>query len=103
MDRVKLLASQNAAVIFSMSTCCMCHSIKRLFRELGVNSAIYELDEEARGREMERALIELVGRTPAVPAVYVGGRLVGSTNEVMAHHLNRSLVPMLKEAGALWL
>ncbi|RWR95317.1 putative glutaredoxin-C14 [Cinnamomum micranthum f. kanehirae] len=103
MDRVRSLASQNAVVIFSVSTCCMCHSIKTLFSELGVNSAIYELDEEPRGREMERALITLVGRTPAVPAVFIGGQLVGSTNEIMSLHLNRSLVPMLKDAGALWL
>lgn len=103
MDRVMRLASQKAVVIFSVSSCCMCHSIKRLFCDLGVNSAVYELDEDPRGKEMERALVRMLGRTPPVPAVFIGGRLVGSTHEVMSLHLSRSLVSMLKEAGALWL
>ncbi|CAA3018968.1 monothiol glutaredoxin-S10-like, partial [Olea europaea subsp. europaea] len=44
-------------VIFSKSSCCMCHAIKRLFYEQGVNPMIYELDKEINGREMEHALI----------------------------------------------
>lgn len=46
MDRVAKLASQKAVVIFSKSSCGMCHAIKRLFYELGVGPAIYEVDEE---------------------------------------------------------
>ncbi|XP_042518700.1 monothiol glutaredoxin-S10-like [Macadamia integrifolia] len=102
MDRVTKLAPQKAVVIFSKSSCCMCHTIKRLFYELGVSPAIYELDEESKGREMEWALMRL-GCSPSVPAVFIGGKLVGSTNEVMTLHLNGSLIPMLKDAGAIWL
>ncbi|KAF9621035.1 hypothetical protein IFM89_015857 [Coptis chinensis] len=102
MDRVTKLAQQKAVVIFSMSTCCMSHAVKRLFYELGVSPAIHELDEDPRGRDMERALLAL-GFSPSVPAVFIGGRLLGSTNTIMSHHLNGSLVPMLKEAGAIWL
>ncbi|PIA44503.1 hypothetical protein AQUCO_01700242v1 [Aquilegia coerulea] len=102
MDRVSKLAQQKAVVIFSKSTCCMCHAIKTLFYELGVSPAIHELDEDPRGREMERALLSL-GVSPSVPAVFIGGRLVDSTNTIMSLHLNGSLVPMLKAAGAIWL
>lgn len=102
MDRVAKLASQKAAVIFSKSSCCMCHAIKRLFYELGVSPAIYELDEDARGKEMEWALMRL-GSNPSVPAVFIGGKFVGSANTVMTLHLNGSLKNMLKQAGALWL
>jgi len=97
------LASQRAVVIFSTSSCCMCHTIKRLFCELGVNPAVYELDEEPMGREMEKALIKLVGRKPPVPAVFIGGKLIGSTDKVMSLHLGGKLVPLLRDAGALWL
>ncbi|KAK9148511.1 hypothetical protein Scep_007268 [Stephania cephalantha] len=45
MDRVMKLASQKAAVIFSKSLCCMCHAIKTLFYDLGVNPAIHDLIE----------------------------------------------------------
>ncbi|ONK61539.1 uncharacterized protein A4U43_C08F31010 [Asparagus officinalis] len=82
MDRVMKLASQRAVVIFSMSSCCMSHTIKTLFFELGVNPAVYELDEEPMGREMEKALVKLLGRKPPVPAVFIGGKLIGWTDKV---------------------
>jgi glutaredoxin 3 len=102
MDRVTKLASQRAVVIFSMSSCCMCHTVTRLFRELGVNPTVVELDEDPRGEEMEKALARLLGRNPAVPAVFIGGRLAGSTDKVMSLHLSGNLVPLLRNAGALW-
>ncbi|KAL5712906.1 Monothiol glutaredoxin-S10 [Ranunculus cassubicifolius] len=102
MDRVSNLAQEKAVVIFSKSTCCMSHAIKRLFYELGVSPAIHELDEDPRGREMEKALIAL-GFSPSVPAVFVGGRLIGCSNTIMSLHMSGSLVPLLKQAGAMWL
>ncbi|KMZ56878.1 Glutaredoxin family protein [Zostera marina] len=103
MDRVVGLASQRAVVIFSVSSCCMCYAIKTLFGELGCNPAIYELDEDPAGREMELALIRLIGKKKPVPAVFIGGRFVGLTEQVMSHHLGGTLVPLLRDAGALWL
>ncbi|KAL5712914.1 Monothiol glutaredoxin-S10 [Ranunculus cassubicifolius] len=102
MDKVMKLASKTAVVIFSKSTCSMCYAIKSLFYDLGVSPAIYELDEEPKGRDMEKALQRL-GCNPSVPAVFIGGQLVNSTNTIMSLHLSGSLVPMLKEAGAMWL
>ncbi|KAK9146861.1 hypothetical protein Sjap_006764 [Stephania japonica] len=102
MDRVTRLASQKAVVIFSKSSCCMCHAIKSLFYDLGVNPSIHELDEDPKGREMEKALQRL-GCNPAVPAVFIGGRLINSANTIMSLHLSGSLIPMLKDAGAIWL
>ncbi|KAL6597730.1 hypothetical protein ACP70R_046535 [Stipagrostis hirtigluma subsp. patula] len=102
MDRVTRYASQRAVVIFSKSSCCMCHTVTRLFSELGVNTMVVELDNEPQGNEMEKALARLLGRSPGVPAVFIGGRLVGSTEKVMSLHLGGSLVPMLRNAGALW-
>eukprot|EP01018_Ginkgo_biloba_P017784 Gb_25977 [translate_table: standard] len=103
LETVERLASENAVVVFSMSSCCMCHVIKRLFCSLGVNPTVYELDEEHQGKEMEKALLRLVGGDQPVPAVFVGGKLVGGMDRVMASHINGTLVPLLKEAGALWL
>ncbi|KAL3812844.1 hypothetical protein ACJIZ3_014112 [Penstemon smallii] len=102
MDRIAKLASQRAVVIFSKSTCCMCHAIKRLFYEQGVSPMIHELDEDSRGNEMEYALIKL-GCSPTVPAVFIGGKFVGSADVVMTLQLNGSLKQMLTDAGALWL
>ncbi|KAH6776979.1 Glutaredoxin family protein [Perilla frutescens var. frutescens] len=101
-SNVLKLAAQNAVVIFSKSTCGMCHAIKRLFYEQGVNPTVYELDEQKHGREMELALKRL-GCNPSVPAVFVGGKFIGSAHDVLTLHLDGSLKKMLKDAGALWL
>ncbi|XP_057430551.1 monothiol glutaredoxin-S4-like [Lotus japonicus] len=101
MDRVTTLASERSVVIFSKSTCCMCHTIITLFSDFGVNPTVHEIDEMPRGRDIEQALSRL-GCSPAVPAVFIGGELVGGANEVMSLHLNRSLIPMLRRAGAIW-
>lgn len=70
---------------------------------MGVNPTVYELDEDPLGKEMERALKRLLGGSLAFPVVFIGGKLVGSMDRVMASHINGTLVPLLKEAGALWL
>jgi glutaredoxin 3 len=102
--RVERLASESAVVVFSVSTCCMCHAVKRLFCGMGVHPTVHELDLDPRGRDLERALARLLGYGPAVvPVVFIGGKLVGAMDSVMAAHINGSLVPLLKEAGALWL
>ncbi|KAL6899110.1 hypothetical protein ACP4OV_005768 [Aristida adscensionis] len=105
--RVERLASESAVVVFSVSSCCMCHAVKRLFCGMGVHPTVHELDLDPRGRELERALAPLLGYGPAgapvVPVVFIGGKLVGAMDRVMAAHINGSLVPLLKEAGALWL
>ncbi|XP_009631350.1 monothiol glutaredoxin-S3-like [Nicotiana tabacum] len=101
MERVSRIVTEKPVVIFSKSCCCMSHSIKSLFSDLGVNTAIYELDEMQRGHEIEAALSNL-GCNPTVPAVFIGGEMVGGENEVMSLHLRGSLKPKLKSAGALW-
>ncbi|XP_022930481.1 monothiol glutaredoxin-S10-like [Cucurbita moschata] len=102
MDVVVKMAGKKAVVIFSKSTCCMCHAIERLFYEQGASPEIHELDRELRGKEMEMALSRL-GCSPAVPVVFIGGKFIGSANTVMTLHLNGSLRKLLKEAGAIWL
>ncbi|CAN1354352.1 GRXC11 [Linum perenne] len=100
MDKVRDLASKKAAVIFTKSTCCMCHSIKQLFYELGASPAIHEVDREVNGRELEWALRGL--GYPTVPAVFIGGRYVGSAKEILSLHLNGTLKQMLLDANAIW-
>ncbi len=104
LERVLRVASESAVVIFSVSSCCMCHAVKRLFCGMGVNPTVYELDQDPRGKEIERALMRLLGNSPGtVPVVFIGGKLIGAMDRVMASHINGTLVPLLKEAGALWL
>nr|GLL30160.1 glutaredoxin-C9-like [Ipomoea trifida] len=106
-ERVRSLASGNAVVIFTLSGCCMCHVVKQLLFGLGVGPTIVELDRDAHGREIYDLLLNLPGSAPGqqqpVPAVFVGGRFLGGIDTVMGCHINGTLVPLLKDAGALWL
>ncbi|XP_010025281.1 glutaredoxin-C5 [Eucalyptus grandis] len=106
LERVVRLASESAVVVFSVSSCCMCHAVKSLFCGMGVSPVVHELDQDPSGKEMEQALALLLGSygvAPAVPVVFIGGKLIGAMDRVMASHINGTLVPLLKEAGALWL
>uniref|UniRef100_A0A7N0VHP9 Glutaredoxin domain-containing protein n=1 Tax=Kalanchoe fedtschenkoi TaxID=63787 RepID=A0A7N0VHP9_KALFE len=103
-ERVKRLAGTNAVVVFSMSGCCMCHVVKSLLFGLGVGPTIIELDQCESGTEIQSVLYRLAGgRHQAVPVVFVGGKFLGGIETVMACHINATLIPLLKEAGALWL
>lgn len=101
MDRINCLVSSKAAVIFTKSSCFMCHSIKALFYELGASPAIYEIDLDPNGGEMARALSGL-GCNPVTPAVFIGGKFVGSSKDVMSLHLAGSLKQKLIDAKAIW-
>ncbi|XP_071697441.1 monothiol glutaredoxin-S4-like [Rutidosis leptorrhynchoides] len=100
MDRINKMICERPVVVFSKSSCALSHTIKSLFNDYGVNPTVYELDEIPRGREIEQALYGLGCST--VPAVFIGGELVGGTNEIMSLQLKRVLKPMLIKAGALW-
>ncbi|KAL7083020.1 hypothetical protein ABFS83_14G128700 [Erythranthe nasuta] len=96
MEKVVKLASENGILIFSKSTCCLCYAVQMLFKELGANPSIYEIDHDpAEGKDIEKALMRM-GCSGPLPAVFVSGKLVGSTNEVMSLHLSGSLIPLLK-------
>ena len=99
------LASEHGVVEFTLSSCYMCRAVRLMMAELSVNARVHELDSDPRGKDMERALLKMLGGgrgSAAVPAVFIGGKLVGGTNSVMSLHLAGELVPMLMNAGALW-
>ncbi|XP_073307246.1 glutaredoxin-C1-like [Primulina huaijiensis] len=108
-ETLSLLASSNAVVVLTISGCCMCHVVKQLLLGLGVGPAIVELDHHESGRDIQALLYHLSGCGNGahiqlvVPAVFVGGRFLGSIEKVLACHINGTLVPLLKDAGALWL
>lgn len=102
-EAVHHLASSNAVVIFSLSDCCMSTVAKRFLISLGVGPTIVELDKESDGNAIRAFLNQIAGNEQPVPAVFVGGKFVGGVQTLMAKHINGTLVPLLKEVGALWL
>ena len=85
----------------------MTHVVKRLLLGLGVNPAVCEVKEDDEIGVIDD--LEMVGAgdtkqgSVQFPAVFIGGRLFGGLDTVMATHITGELVPILKQAGALWL
>ncbi|KAL0328980.1 UNVERIFIED_CONTAM: Glutaredoxin-C9 [Sesamum calycinum] len=104
-EKVRVLVSGNAVVVLTISGCCMCHVVKQLLLGLGVGPTIVELDRDSSGADLQALLFRLFGqiRQPTLPAVFVGGRFLGGIETVLACHINGTLVPLLKDVGALWL
>jgi len=102
MDVVNVLIQDKPVVIFSKSSCCMSHSVETLIRGFGANPTIYDLDRIPNGQQIERALMQL-GFRQSVPAVFIGQQLVGNERNVMSLHIQNQLVPLLIQAGAIWI
>ncbi|CAI9767881.1 unnamed protein product [Fraxinus pennsylvanica] len=102
MDAVTRLTTDKPVVIFSKSSCCMCHSIRTLISSFGANPMVYELDELPNGEHLERAL-QASGRRQTVPTVFIGQEFIGGANEIMSLHVQGKLVPLLKKAKAIWI
>ncbi|GKC22453.1 monothiol glutaredoxin-S2-like protein [Tanacetum coccineum] len=101
MALVTALVNERSVVIFSKSSCCMCHTIKTLISSFGANPTVVELDEHPKGQQIEKELKGL-GCKPSVPAVFIGQVLIGGANEIMTLHLKGQLVPLLLRSNAIW-
>ncbi|WVZ02937.1 hypothetical protein V8G54_023743 [Vigna mungo] len=96
---------ENAVIVFARRGCCMSHVVQRLLLGLGVNPAMHEVEEKDEVgviRELE-AIVGGNENNMQFPAVFIGGKLFGGLERLMATHISGELVPILKEARALWL
>jgi glutaredoxin-like protein len=95
-EEVRRAVAESPVLVVGRRGCCLSHVVKRLLQGLGVNPAVHEVAGEVE-------LAGIVDGDVALPAVFVGGRLLGGLDRLMAVHISGELVPILKEAGALWL
>ncbi|XP_065180946.1 uncharacterized protein LOC135811639 [Sycon ciliatum] len=91
---------EGPVVVFSKSYCPYCKATKDLFKGLGVDIVLVELDERDDGGEIQNCLQSITGGR-SVPRVFVGGKFVGGNDGTQAAHKDGKLVPMIKEAGGL--
>lgn len=82
----------------------MGHVAKRLLLTHGVNPLVVEIDEEDKNDDN---ILSELGKTvinkEKLPVVFIGGKLFGGLENLMAAHINGDLEPTLRQAGALWL
>ncbi|KAF7044035.1 LOW QUALITY PROTEIN: hypothetical protein CFC21_053315 [Triticum aestivum] len=91
---VRRAVAESLVLVVGRHGCYLSHVVKQLLQGLGVNPAMHEVTEEA-----ELAAAAIV----ALLAVFVGGRNLGGLDRLMAVHISGELVPILKDAGTLWL
>uniref|UniRef100_A0A0E0JG78 Uncharacterized protein n=1 Tax=Oryza punctata TaxID=4537 RepID=A0A0E0JG78_ORYPU len=87
---VRRAVEEKPVVVVGRRGCCMAHVARRLLLGQGANPAVLEVGDDADPGEEAYAL-------------WGGGRLVGGLDRLMAMHMAGELVPVLKQAGALWL
>jgi glutaredoxin len=119
---VRRTVEEKPVVVVGLRGCCMVHVARRLLLGQGANPAVLEVGDDAdpaalvaalRSKDIStRGVADVVvdacgaaatARHAAFPAVFIGGRLVGGLDRLMSMHIAGELVPVLKQAGALWL
>lgn len=96
---VRRAVAESPVLVVGRRGCCLIHVVKRLLQGLEVNPAVHEVAGEAA----LKGVVPAGGEAAALPAVFVGGKLLGGLDRLMAVHISGELVPILKKAGALWL
>ncbi|KAB2072091.1 hypothetical protein ES319_A08G267800v1 [Gossypium barbadense] len=105
--RIQRLMSEHPVIIFSRSSCCMCHVMKKLLVTIGVHPTVIELDDrEMASLPPPPSSSPTHGGIPSMnhpsPAVFIGGTCIGGLESLVALHLSGHLVSKLVEVGALW-
>lgn len=102
INEIRRIVEENGAVVFGRRGCCMCHVVKTLFLRLGANPPLFEADD---GDHLLLELSRISGEEGLMqfPVVFIEGKLFGGMEKVMAAHISGELVPILRQAGTLWL
>ncbi|KAJ8564408.1 hypothetical protein K7X08_000868 [Anisodus acutangulus] len=100
--RIQRLISENPVVIFTRSSCCMCHVMKKLLSAIGVHPTVIELEEdEITALQSSTGDKVIPSGSGEAPEVFIGGTRVGGLESLVALHLSGRLVPRLVEVGVI--
>jgi glutaredoxin 3 len=88
----------NKVVVFSKSYCPFCSKTKDTLREMGVEAAIFELNEMDDGSAIQGALLDITGQR-TVPNVFVNGRHLGGNDSLQAAKKSGELQRMLANSS----
>ena len=97
--KIERLIMENSVIVFSRSSCCICHVMRRLLSTIGTHPTVIELEDE----EIESISPGMGSTSEAAmyPIMFIGGAFIGGLENLMALHLSGLLVPRLVEVGAL--
>ncbi|PIA40146.1 hypothetical protein AQUCO_02500095v1 [Aquilegia coerulea] len=98
-DTVKKTISENPVVIYSKTWCSYSSEVKSLFKRLGVEPFVVELDAMGpQGPQLQKVLERLTGQH-TVPNVFIGGKHIGGCTDTVKLHRKGELESLLSEAS----
>ncbi|ONK63832.1 uncharacterized protein A4U43_C07F19400 [Asparagus officinalis] len=96
-DSVKKTVAENPVVIYSKSWCSYSMEVKSLFRRIGVEPLVIELDQLGpQGHQLQKLLERLTGQF-TVPNVFIGGKHIGGCTDTVRLHHKGELTTLLSE------
>ncbi|KAF6999860.1 hypothetical protein CFC21_015836 [Triticum aestivum] len=107
-NEVRRTVQERPVVVVGRPECCLAVVARHLLLRQGVNPAALEVSYDADPAALVYALRAKDDNTKlvtdvALPVVFVGGRLLGGLDRLITMHIAEELVPLLRQAGALWL
>lgn len=99
-ETVKKTITENPVVVYSKTWCSYSSEVKSLFKRLGVQPLVVELDQMGpQGPQLQKVLERLTGQH-TVPNVFIGGKHIGGCTDTVKLYRKGELEPLLSEAGA---
>ncbi|KAE9612241.1 putative thioredoxin-disulfide reductase [Lupinus albus] len=99
-ETIKKTVSDNPVVVYSKTWCSYSSEVKSLFKKLGADPLVFELDEMgAQGPQLQKVLERLTGQH-TVPNVFIGGQHIGGCTDTLKLYRNGELEPLLSKAKA---
>ncbi|KAL8101985.1 monothiol glutaredoxin-S10-like [Apium graveolens] len=97
---VKKTISDYPVVVYSKSWCSYSSQVKQLFKKLGVQPHVVELDQlGAQGSQLQDVLGDLTEQY-TVPNVFIGAKHIGGCSDTVELYQKGELENLLSEAGA---
>jgi len=88
-------------VMFSKPTCSFCKMARELLDGISVKYQLEDISTKDNCQAIQEVFRGMTGES-TVPRVFIGGKCVGGGSEVWTLHNQGRLVPMLKEASAIF-
>ena len=82
-DTIKAEIAANKVMMYSKSWCPFCVKAEQLLKSKGKPFGIVQMDKVSNGEEIHTAVKALSGHR-TVPAIFVGGNLIGGNSELQA-------------------
>uniref|UniRef100_A0A1D1ZDQ2 Glutaredoxin-C5, chloroplastic n=1 Tax=Anthurium amnicola TaxID=1678845 RepID=A0A1D1ZDQ2_9ARAE len=97
-ESVKKTIAENPVVVYSKTWCSYSMEVKSLFKRLGAEPLVIELDELGpQGPQLQKVLERITGQY-TVPNVFIGGKHIGGCTDTVKLYRKGELTSLLSEA-----